>query len=133
MVEATAPKGAMSLSLTALNATVSNIVELYHAAEVHADNQRAVAQLERILDFLDQAHAVMRERARQLCSSSGESLGEVTSAQDSAAVIPVSLPVDLSHPPCMRQYLVMRWLPDLSIWKGGWRTQNGCPSAHVNG
>ncbi len=99
MVEATSPKGAMSMSLTALNATVSSIVELYHAAEVHADNQRAVAQLKRILDFLDQAHAVIRERARQICSSSGKTLGEVTSVQDTAAAIHVLLPVDVSHPP----------------------------------
>lgn len=96
---AIALKLAMGLSLIALNATVNKIVELHHATGVRAENQRAVAHLKRILELLDQAHAFIGERARQFCSSSGRTLGEVTSAQDTAAVNPVSLLASINLSP----------------------------------
>ena len=66
-----------SRTLAALNAEVNKVVERYCARYARSDYAPAIEILQRFLDFLDQAHAIIRERARHFCSSSGQALGEM--------------------------------------------------------
>lgn len=86
MAAAIAPDLALRGSLAALNATVNNIVHLYHSRGFRAENERAIAALQRILEFLDQVNAV-REQARQSCRVSEVALGEMNPVPKQTAAI----------------------------------------------
>ncbi len=80
MAEAKELDLAIKVSIIELGATVKKIVDHYHAAGVREENQRAVAELQRIMEFLAQALVDVRVRERQFLSASGQALGELSGA-----------------------------------------------------
>ena len=74
MAEAMALELSMSGSLTSLKSAVNKVVERYCAELARQENAPAIAILQRFLDLLDQAHAIIRERApllQLICAISG--------------------------------------------------------------
>ena len=87
MTEAMTPDMPLSRSLAALNATVQKIADIYNKKDFPAENERATAELQRILEFIDQGNAVIREQARQFPNVSEVVLGERNPAPQAALIL----------------------------------------------
>lgn len=119
MAEAKELDLAIKVSIIELGATVKKIVDHYHAAGVREENQRAITELQRIMEFLAQALVDVRVRERQFLSASGQALGELSGALAAQSIEFVhagsggcTWPPS-SHLLMMWRLLVMLWQSDL--------------------